>query len=239
MKLAVLGAGGRVGKLVVDAAATASDIELVAQIGRSNLGAGCFVDADVVIDFSLPEALAAALPHLGAAALVSGTTGLDAGLTERLRARSQAHPVLRADNFSTGVTLLGELVATAARALPDYDIEVVEAHHRHKLDAPSGTALYLAERAAQARGHALADRARHGREGRTGQRPAGQIGMHALRGGDVVGDHTVWLLGDGDRVQLGHVATSRQTFATGSLRAARWLHGQGAGWYGMTDVLGL
>lgn len=261
LRIAVLGATGRMGRLVVQAALE-QELPLVAAVthgGSPSLGVdagvvasgqpcgvaitavgpGCFADADVIVDFSLPEALAAALPHLGERALVTGTTGLDADVLERLRAQSSRAPVLIAANFSTGVNLLLHLVTEAAAALPDYDVEIVEIHHRLKQDAPSGTALALGRAAAHARGAELDEVARHGRQGRTGVRTAAEIGLHAVRGGDVVGEHTVWLAGPGERVQLGHVASSRQTFAAGALRAARWVHGRAPGAYEMTDVLGL
>jgi len=147
--------------------------------------------------------------------------------------------VLTTDNFSLGVHVLADLVARAARALPHYDVEIVEAHHNQKRDAPSGTARFLGEVAAEARGVVLEDVAVHGREGHTGARPSGQIGFHALRGGDVVGEHTVWLAGQGNRLKLGHVATSRDTFALGALKAAVWMAGQAPGQYTMAHVLGL
>jgi len=139
------------------------------------------------------------------------------------------------------VHVLADLVAVAAQALPDADIEVVELHHRRKVDAPSGTAKLLGEAAARARGRRLDEVARHGREGRTGVRaaPDAEIGVHALRLGDVVGEHEVWLAGEGERLRLGHIATSREAFARGALRAARWVAGRPPGRYTMRDVLGL
>jgi len=143
------------------------------------------------------------------------------------------------EQFWSGVTLLLDLARRAASALPDYDIEVVEAHHRGKVDAPSGTALALAKAAARGRGLDLEEHAIFGRRGRTGPRGTGDIGIHAVRMGDVVGEHQVWLAGRGDRVLLGHTATSRATFAEGALRAAQWIRGKPPGRYGMQDVLGL
>jgi len=239
LAVAVLGAGGRVGRMLVELIERDSELDLAAAVGRGQIGPECFGNAAVVIDFSLPDGLSQALPHLGDAALVSGTTGLDDGLHFALSKRSRTHAVLRADNFSTGVTVLAELVATAARSLPDYDIEIVEAHHRRKVDAPSGTALFLAKRAAAAREQSLSDSAVHGRQGAVGPRSAGEIGIHALRGGDIVGEHTVWLSGDGDRLKLGHVATSREAFARGAIRAARFIGSREPGMYTMVDVLGL
>jgi len=259
IRLAVLGATGRMGRMVVAETLAAPDLTLVAAIAADHAGedagrlagsndagvivspvaAGCFADAEVVVDFSTPEGLGGALPHLGDVALVTGTTGLGTEETARLAAHAAVAPVLSAPNFSTGVNLLLDLVRRAAKALPDYDIEVVEAHHRHKVDAPSGTALALARAAAHARGTDLEGRAVFGRSGRTGPRETGAIGVHALRMGDVVGEHQVWLAGRGDRVLLGHVATSRTTFTEGALRAARWIRGRPPGRYDMRDVLGL
>lgn len=228
MRVAVLGATGRVGRLVMEAAAEAGDTAI--PVGR-DLVLG---DADVVVDFSLPDALAAALPLLGDLPLVTGTTGLPDALQKRIEELTVTNAVVQAANFSTGVNVLLDLVGRAAGALPDADIEIVETHHRHKRDAPSGTAIALARAAAVARGVPL-DAA----HGWTGLREAGRIGIHAVRIGDVVGEHQVWLGSPGDRVLLGHVATSRRTFAEGALRAARWLVGRRPGRYTMRDVLGL
>lgn len=242
LRVAVLGAGGRMGRLVVAEVQASSDLALVASVGRSSgltsVGEGCFGDAQVIIDFSLPEALAAALPFVRVP-LVSGTTGLTSPTVDALAELSAEVAVLHATNFSTGVNLLLHLVREAARALPDYDVEIVETHHRLKQDSPSGTALSLGAAVADGRRVALADVARHGREGRVGVRPAGEIGFHALRGGDVVGEHDVWLMGPGERVRFGHIASSRATFAAGAVRAARWLAGQAPGRYTMNEVLGL
>lgn len=237
--LAVLGATGRTGSRVVSAAEADPRFSVVARVTRGGLGEGCFADAAVVIDFSTPDALVAALPHLGGAALVTGTTGLGPEAVDRLAAQSERAPVLAAPNFATGVALLADLVERATRALPEYDVEVVEAHHRNKADAPSGTALALARAAARGQGSDLERSAVYGRHGRTGVRPTGEIGLHALRLGDVVGDHQVWLGGPGERVLLGHVATSRDTFAAGALRAAAWVHDRAPGRYSLRDVLGL
>lgn len=203
------------------------------------VGAGCLNGARVVVDFSLPAGTASLVPHLEGAALVTGTTGGDQALSQALDAAAARSAVLRADNFSAGVTLLADLVERAAAALPDADIEIVESHHRHKRDAPSGTALALGRAAARGRGVDLDAVATHGNVGRQSHRPGDRITFHALRMGDVVGEHTVWLAHEGERVQLGHVATSRDTFALGALRAARWIADRPAGRYGLRDVLGL
>lgn len=242
LRVAVLGAGGRMGRLVVAEIEAAPDLALVASVGRSSglrpIAPGCFGDAQVIIDFSLPEALVAALPFVKAP-LVSGTTGLSPAAVDALAELSADVAVLHATNFSTGVNLLLHLVREAARALPDYDVEIVETHHRLKQDSPSGTALSLGAAAAEGHQSSLADVARHGREGRVGARPAGEIGFHAVRGGDVVGDHDVWLMGPGERLRLTHLASSRTTFAVGAVRAARWLAVRGPGRYTMNQVLGL
>lgn len=248
------------GQLVLGEVLDAPDLELVEAftapgapelgrdagelVGRPACGVsvstlGGSIDADVAIDFSHPSGLAAAVPQLGSTALVSGTTGLDAAATEAIDRHAARAPVILAPNFSTGVNVLLDLVTRAARALPDYDIEIVESHHKHKRDAPSGTALALGHAAAAARGRKLEDLAVHGRSGDTGERPAGQIGLHALRLGDVAGEHEVFLAGPGERIALAHLATSRATFARGALRAARWIVGRPPGRYHMADVLGL
>jgi 4-hydroxy-tetrahydrodipicolinate reductase len=201
--------------------------------------------ADAVIDFSAPEQLGKLLDTCGetlaGGALLVGTTGLDDPIEGRLDELAGRAAVLVAPNFSIGVNLLLGLVEQAARALPGdrYDIEVVEAHHRRKEDAPSGTALALGRAAASGREAELGEVRRDGRSGRTGARDTGEIGFHALRGGDVVGDHTVHFLGERERIALSHGALSRDLFAEGALEAARWMAGRGPGRYGMRDVLGL
>jgi len=197
--------------------------------------AGC----RVVIDFSLPDGTERLLKLVTTQALVIGTTGLSEATAAALSAHAAHAAVLQASNFSTGITLLLELASRAAAALPDYDLEIVEMHHRHKRDAPSGTARSLAEAAAEARQVSLAERAVYGREGEVGPRPSGEIGIHALRGGDIYGEHTVTLAGPGERLTLGHMATSRQAFAEGALQAAAWIAERPSGWYAMRDVIGL
>ena len=229
MKAGLNGAGGRMGRLLSQLLGP----ELCSTTDRGELTAGCHDRAEVVIDFSLPRGTLALL-QVYEGALVIGTTGLDEATQRALVAHSQRHAVVQASNFSTGVTLLLNLVRTASAALPDYDVEIVEMHHRHKVDAPSGTARSLTEAASEGRGPAV-----HGRHGHTGERPLGEIGVHALRGGDIAGEHTVYLAGPGERLQLGHVATSRTAFAQGAVRAARWVLEQPPGLYDMQDVLGL
>jgi len=197
------------------------------------------IDCDVLVDFSLPAGLAQALDLLTGQALVTGTTSVPADTVNRLVRYSTSAPVVVAANFSTGITLLLDLAARAAGALADFDVEIVETHHRHKRDAPSGTALALGRAVAAARHQDLDQVACYGRHGETGERPAGEIAFHALRGGEVIGEHTLVLAGAEERVVLGHIAASRATFAAGSVRAARWVVEQPPGRYTMRDVLGL
>jgi 4-hydroxy-tetrahydrodipicolinate reductase len=258
MRLAVVGANGRMGRAVVRLA-KAEGMDVVCAIGAGDIGrdvgelAGIgpigtsVVDglaalettrADVVIDFSAPDVTLAMTPIAAAAgtAIVSGTTGLAEAIRAALGDASVRVPVLWEPNMSLGVHILSRLVAQAVQALADWDIEIVETHHGAKVDAPSGTALRLAESAQKAR--AAATRLVHGREGRPGARAKAEIGMHALRGGDIIGDHTVHLMGGGERLELTHRATSRDVFAHGAIRAARWLAGKAPGRYGLDDVLG-
>jgi 4-hydroxy-tetrahydrodipicolinate reductase len=202
--------------------------------------------ADVLIDFTRPAgtlAHAAACAHHGVAVVV-GTTGLDAAQKDALAAYARTVPIVFAPNMSVGVVVLADLVERAARALgPAFDVEVVEMHHRLKVDAPSGTALQLGQAAASGAGVDFAAGAVYAREGHTGERKAGTIGFATLRGGDVVGEHTVVFAGTGERVELTHRATSRQNFAAGALRAARFVVAKRGdrtvGLYDMRDVLGL
>jgi 4-hydroxy-tetrahydrodipicolinate reductase len=257
MRVAVVGANGRMGRAVVRLAVTAGD-EVTCAVGAGDVGrdagelAGvtpigtAVVDglaalehakADVVIDFSAASVTQALLPIAAKAgfAIVSGTTGLsDAGRHALAEAAARV-PVLWEPNMSMGIFLLSKLVAQAVTALGDWEIEIVETHHHDKIDAPSGTALRLAEVAARAR---TGTRLLHGRQGTPGARTKEEIGMHALRGGDVLGDHTVHLLGGGERIELTHRATSRDVFAHGALHAARWLVGKQPARYGLGDVLG-
>lgn len=263
LRLAIVGASGRLGQRVLALALGDEDIEVVAALTRPGsdwlghdagevcglprqglvlraLGPDALGDADVVVDASLPAGTRALLPLLGDRALVTGVTGLAAEDARALDDRSRRAPVLRADNFSVGVQVLRDLAARAAAALPDADVEIVETHHRHKRDAPSGTAAWIARTVAAARAPdpSTVD-TRHGRQGVVGARPAGEIGVHALRGGDVVGEHVVHLLLDGERLTVGHAATSRDVFARGALRAATWIAGRPPGAYDLRDVLGL
>jgi len=199
-------------------------------------------NCDAVIDFThatVTAAVAQACADQGKT-LVIGTTGHSDEDLESISKCSTVIPLVMAPNFSVGVNSLFWLVHNAARILGDsFDVEVVEMHHRHKQDAPSGTARRLVEVLAAVRGLKYDEHTQHGRFGMTGARKGTEIGMHALRGGDVVGDHTVVFAGDGERIELTHKASSRDTFATGALRAAKWAHGRAPGLYDMQDVLGL
>jgi 4-hydroxy-tetrahydrodipicolinate reductase len=264
LKLAIAGAGGRMGQALIEATLAAPDLALACALdvpGSSAIGrdaasrfghaTGVIVgvdidqglrDADVLVDFTRPTGtlahLAACVRHNVAA--VVGTTGLDGAQKAELGERARIIPIVFAPNMSVGVNVLGELVLRAARALgPAYDIEIVEMHHKHKVDAPSGTALWLGEAAAKGAGADLAASAVYAREGHTGERKPGSIGFAALRGGDVVGEHTVIFAGPGERVELAHRAMSRQNFAVGALRAARFVAGAKPGLYDMRDVLDL
>ena len=225
-----------------DAGAAAGVPALGVRIG-ADLAAALAARPDVAVDFSSPSATVATAAQMAAAGVpwVVGTTGL--GAAEQAAVAQAAHkiPVVLSANMSLGVNLLYALVAQAARALAGlrYDCEIVERHHRRKKDAPSGTALYLGEAAAQGFGWNLQDVAVDGRTGIPGERPEKEIGFHAVRGGDVVGDHTVLFAADGECIELSHRATSRDTLALGALRAAAWLPGHAPGLYSMRDVLGL
>ena len=257
--VAVLGATGRLGTQIVARVLGSPTLRLAAAVTRAGhpklgqdagaaagatragvpitaVASGCFNDAHVVIDVSTAGVIAHAAAFLVGRPLVSGVTGQTPDARIALMAHAAEAPVLIASNFSAGVHVLADLVRRAAAALPDHDVEIIEAHHRGKVDAPSGTALLLAEAAAAARGRTLDD-AVYGRRGRTSR--GGEIGIHALRGGDIVGEHQVWLAGDGERLLLGHTATSREVFAVGALRAAAWLVHQPPGTWGMPDALGL
>jgi 4-hydroxy-tetrahydrodipicolinate reductase len=239
-RVVVVGARGRMGQaLRAQLAAAEATLTLTAAVDRDDdLAAG--LDAcDVYIDFSSPAATRAAaeLAHARRLPAVIGTTGLDAEATRAVDALAEVAPVVVAANYSLGVTLLADLVQRAARAVPGWAAEIVEVHHRHKVDAPSGTALALAE--AVRTGHGGSEPLRHGRGGLVGARPAAEIGLHAVRGGDVVGEHTVLLLGDGERLELTHRATDRGVFAHGALVAASWVIGRAPGRYDLRDVLGL
>ncbi|TVP70692.1 MAG: 4-hydroxy-tetrahydrodipicolinate reductase [Rhodobacteraceae bacterium] len=265
MRLAVMGASGRMGQMLVqliDAHERATLSAVVERAGHGwvgqDLGAamggatrgldvtddvamalGC---SDVIIDFTTPAvtvALAQAAAEAGVAHVI-GTTGFVEADLAAIAQAGRTGRIVRAGNMSLGVNLLVTLTRQVAQALgADYDIEIVEAHHRHKVDAPSGTALMLGDAAAAGRGVQLVDVADRGRDGITGSRAPGDIGFHAIRGGDFIGEHDVIFAGEGERITLRHVASDRALFARGALKAALWLEGQGPGEYSMLDVLGL
>ncbi|HET7266892.1 MAG TPA: 4-hydroxy-tetrahydrodipicolinate reductase [Oleiagrimonas sp.] len=194
---------------------------------------------DVIVDFSSPEGLAVALEHCVAhgIALVVGTTGMDADLEAKLQSAADDIAILRAANFSLGVAVLTRLLREAAAALPAWDLEIIEAHHGRKQDAPSGTALALGQAAAAARGSDLDAVAEYGRHGHTGERSEGSIGFSVVRGGDIVGEHTALIASHGERLELTHRATDRDIFARGALTAAAWLARQKPGTYTIDQVL--
>jgi 4-hydroxy-tetrahydrodipicolinate reductase len=264
LRVAIAGSSGRMGRMLVEAVLDAPDCALAgaldiagapqlgqdaaAFLGRSSgvtitddLGAA-LSHADVLIDFTRPEGT---LRHLEACvdrgvALVIGTTGFDDAQKDTIRAASSRTAVFMAPNMSVGVNVVMRLLEHAARALSvGYDIEIIEAHHRNKVDAPSGTALQMGEIVAQALGRKLADCAVFGREGVTGVRDPSTIGFATVRGGDIIGDHTVLFAGTGERIEITHKSSSRATYAQGSLRAARFIARRGPGLYDMNDVLGL
>ena len=217
-------------------------VHLAGQIDEGDKLTDVIEAADVVIDFSSHNATAAiaALCASHGKAIVIGTTGHSSEDRSHIHAFSSQIPMVLSSNFSTGVNTLFWLTRRAAEILgPDFDLEIVEMHHRHKRDAPSGTARTLAEILAQVRQRQLDDVLRHGRSGIVGERTSSEIGMHSIRGGDVVGDHTVIFAQAGERVELTHKASSRETFANGALRAAQWVVTQKPGLYDMQDVLGL
>jgi len=200
------------------------------------------LNADGVIDFSAPKATVemAALAAQARIAHVIGTTGLSDDDLERIAAAARHAPIVRSGNMSLGVNVLAQLVRSAARALgAEFDIEILEMHHRMKVDAPSGTALLLGEAAAEGRGIDLAGHSARGRDGVTGARRRGDIGFASMRGGTVVGDHSVVFAGEGERIVLSHHAENRGLFARGALKAALWAHGRKPGLYSMADVLGM
>lgn len=259
------GASGRMGRMLARVIAESGEARIAAALERPghdwigrDLGealggrpsgvtvgadaAAALAGAQAVIDFTAPAASVALARHAAACGIahVIGTTGFSPDDLTALAAAARRTAIVRAGNMSLGVNLLVELVRQVAAALDTgWDIEIVEAHHRHKVDAPSGTALMLGEAAAEGRGVSLADTATRGRDGRTGPRRAGDIGFAVLRGGDIVGEHAVIFAGTGERLTLGHVATDRAIFARGALAAALWAQGRPPGEYTMRDVLGL
>jgi 4-hydroxy-tetrahydrodipicolinate reductase len=264
VRLAIAGASGRMGRALLEAGsanpgtvvAAALDVAGSPFAGRDagELAAGAkgvviatdpvagVAAADVLVDFTRPAGTLAHLAACRAAGkpIVIGTTGFEPAQVEAIREAARAIPVVFAPNFAIGMLVMMKLVDLASRALgPAYDVEVFELHHKLKVDAPSGTALKLGEVAAAARGTTLGKDGVFARHGVTGERKAGTLGFSVARGGDAVGDHTVYFLGTGERVEITHRSTSRATYSQGAIRAAMWLHGRAPGLYDMDDVLGL
>ena len=263
--IAVIGAAGRMGKALIetitategaylsaalehpDSSLIGADAGELAGIGRNNIQVVASLhdvadDFDVLIDFSIPAVTAAnaafCLEH--GKKMVIGTTGLDDNQLQQVQMASQTNAICMASNYATGVNLCFKLAELAASVLGDeVDIEISEAHHRHKIDAPSGTALSLGESVASALGRDLKDVAVYGREGQTGARDRQTIGFATVRAGDIVGDHTVLFAGEGERIEITHKASSRMAFARGAVRAAKWLATRESGLFDMQDVLGL
>jgi len=264
LRIAVAGASGRMGRMLIEAVRASDDLVLAGALDiaaspalgqdataflgiasgvkiTSDLRAG-LADAQVLIDFTRPEGTLTHLAvcrELGVKAVI-GTTGFSDEQKAQIAAFAQANAIVLAPNMSVGVNVVLKVLEVAAKALKEgYDIEIIEAHHRHKVDAPSGTALKMGEVVAAAVGRDLKDCAVYAREGITGERDPSSIGFATVRGGDIVGDHTVLFAGTGERVEIRHQATSRANFAQGSLRAARFLASRATGLYGMDAVLGL
>ncbi|HEY4074724.1 MAG TPA: 4-hydroxy-tetrahydrodipicolinate reductase [Herbaspirillum sp.] len=264
LKIAVAGASGRMGHMLIEAVQSADDTTLSGALDRadsagigtdaaaflgaassiaiaSDLSAG-LAGADILIDFTRPEATLAHLAYCAAHGIkmVIGTTGFDQAGKDAIAAAAQKTAIVFAPNMSVGVNVTMKLLELAAKSFSHgYDIEIVEAHHRHKVDAPSGTALKMGEVIADALGRKLDDVAVYAREGVTGERDPSSIGFATIRGGDIVGDHTVLFAGIGERVEITHKSSSRVTYAQGSLRAARFLRDRQTGLFNMQDVLGL
>ncbi|MBU6468529.1 MAG: 4-hydroxy-tetrahydrodipicolinate reductase [Betaproteobacteria bacterium] len=264
IRVAVAGSTGRMGRVLIEEVLADNALALSAALERSShpllgrdpgdwvgvntqvkiseVSAKELKNTDVLIDFTRPEATLAhlALCREQQVAMVIGTTGFTASEKEAIQEASRSIAIMMAPNMSVGVNVTLSLLDLAARLLTEgFDVEITEAHHRHKVDAPSGTALRLGEVIAKARGVTLSDVALYGRQGMMGERDPNTIGFATVRGGDVVGDHTVSFLGDGERVEITHKASGRDTFAKGALTAAKFLQGKPAGLYDMEDVLGL
>ncbi|MCG3841966.1 4-hydroxy-tetrahydrodipicolinate reductase [Psychrobacter sp. Ps1] len=265
INVGVIGAGGRMGRMLIEAvqnnpqtalkaaierqgsSLVGADAGEVAAIGHLNVQivddlVAVINDIDVLIDFSLPDATEKNMQVCAEhnVAMVIGTTGFNEQQERVLAKASEKITIVYAGNYSTGVNLSLKLLGMAAKAFGnDADVEIIEAHHKHKIDAPSGTAYMMAEAVAEARGQNLKDVAIYGREGQTGERESGTIGIHAVRGGEIVGDHTVMFIADGEVVEITHRARARMTFAAGAVRAATWVVEQEVGQYNMQDVLGL
>ncbi|HEY1789637.1 MAG TPA: 4-hydroxy-tetrahydrodipicolinate reductase [Verrucomicrobiae bacterium] len=241
-KAIIMGAGGRMGRALAACSKNVPDLEIVAQLGRGDALGDVISKTDAVVDFSVHTATPeiARLCAMNKKAIVIGTTGHSEMEKKAISGCESAVPMVWTSNFSTGVNTLFWLAGKAAEILgPDYDLEILDMHHRMKKDAPSGTAKTLAEILAGVRKLQLDAAARHGRVGIVGERTPSEIGIHSIRGGDVVGDHTVIFANMGERLELTHKASSRETFANGALRAALWVVRQKPGIYDMQHVLGL
>lgn len=239
IRLGINGSNGRMGRALCELLRDDARFALAAQINASDDWKD--VPAlDIVIDFSTPAGLSAALEHCErhSIALVCGTTGLDPDLQIQLAAAAKKTPLLYAANFSLGIAVMTKLLREAAQALPDWDLEILETHHSRKVDAPSGTALALGRAAAQARGRDFDRVAAFARHGHTGVRIPGTIGFSSLRGGEIVGEHTAFLIGADERIELSHRAYDNTIFARGALQAAVWLAGRAPGFYTLDDVIG-
>lgn len=240
-RIGIIGSAGRMGQALAEAVATAGEV-LSGGIDKGGDPLALAHASDVLVDFSSPHALEANLDAAMTAGIpiLIGTTGLEERHHWLCDQAAESIPVLQTGNTSLGVNMLAHLVREAAQRLgEDWDIEIVETHHRMKVDAPSGTALLLGEAAAEGRGIHLAENAERGRDGITGARSKGTIGFASLRGGTVAGDHTVYLLADNERIALSHLAENRLIFARGAIRGAQWLIGKEPSRYRMPEVLGL
>lgn len=252
IKVGVFGASGRVGRLLIDDLRATGGVSLSSVYVRNELDFSIepsvivtndmktfLKSCDIIIDFSLPDAMQSLLETAiqYPKPIVIGTTGLDTHQVNLVKDASEKMPILYATNMSLGVALLSKLVHAAAKTLEGFDIEIVEMHHRHKKDAPSGTALTLAESAAAGRGLDLDNVRVSGRNGNIGERKSDEIAVMALRGGDIVGRHTVGFYNDGEFIELNHTATSRNTFSKGAIRATKWLIKQEPGLYSIADCL--
>ena len=242
MRIVVAGAGGKMGRALIEAVQADKSLTLAASFDIGDDAGKAIASGDVLIDFTRPEGTLAHLAlcvKLGKGAVI-GTTGFSAADRAQIEAAAKKIPIVLSPNFATGVNVVFKLAEAAARALgDDFDVEIIEAHHRHKVDAPSGTALKLGEIISGALQRDLAKHGKHGREGDVGARPAKEIGFHAIRGGDIVGEHTVVFAGAGERVEVTVRSASRMSYAAGALRAAKWLQGKAPGIYDSFDVLGL
>ncbi|MCK3657050.1 4-hydroxy-tetrahydrodipicolinate reductase [Pasteurellaceae bacterium Macca] len=265
LKVAIVGAGGRMGRQLIQAVQNSEGVALTAAFERagssligtdagelagigangvvvSEMLAEQAVDFDVLIDFTRPEGTLTHLAYCVAhqKKMIIGTTGFDDAGKQAIQQASEQIGIVFASNYSVGVNLVFKLLEKAAKVMGDYcDIEIIEAHHRHKVDAPSGTALSMGEHIAKTLGRDLKTHGVFAREGMTGERQRDEIGFATIRAGDVVGEHSVWFADEGERVEIAHKASSRMTFANGAVRAAKWLAHQENGLFDMTDVLDL